>query len=277
MLSSTQQVLAALLLSLAIHVLVALSVWPHMQEVSIKPLIVQGELIAPKIEEPPPPAKPLPPPTKLLPSPQTSAQTKPKSRPVPRKTPVPRPQHKLPTPISKKALNAGVALPLLAEKADTEKARLNDYVVPDVPLLAPGSKLPMASKPAEAPPKQSIPVAEPSSEQDKITSESNNGEDLVDRAVLAAYSQGLWKIASQSGGYPLLALQRDWEGMVKVQVRYTHSGVACQVSVKNSSGHNVLDEQAVEMVKQACAHYALPDALTHKAFSVIVPIEFKLM
>lgn len=293
MLSNARQVLAALLLSLLIHALV-FSAWPQMQAVSIKPLIVQGELIAPKIEEPPQqtkPSHPLQPPARIEPEPTPIPREKPvpqrlvdssvrhskKSMPIRRKTPVPHPQRKEPTPAPKEASDTGVALPLQAEKADTGSVGTNGYVVPAAPPLAPGGKLPMASKPAEIPLKQSTPAFKPSPEQDKTASVSSIGEDQVDQSVLAEYGRRLWEKASQFGGYPELALQRDWEGMVKVQVRYARSGVAYQISVKESSGYKVLDEQALEMVKQACARNALPDALTHKAFSVIVPIEFKLM
>jgi protein TonB len=261
MFSNNKQVLPALLLSLLIHAL-AFSVWPHMQAASIKSM-VHGELIAPVIEEPSPP--------------QPSAKIESESSPVPRKAPVLHPQHNEPTPAPQKAPDARIALPLLAEKADAASVGANDYVVPEAPPLVPGDKLPMASKPAEMPLKQPAPVSEPSSEKGKTASESGDGEDPVDRVVLAEYGKGIWERASKSGSYPSLALQRGWEGVVKVLVRHARSGVAYQISVKESSGYKLLDEKAVEMVKTACAHYELPDTLAHKAFSAVVPIEFKLI
>ncbi|HQR51321.1 MAG TPA: TonB family protein [Methylophilaceae bacterium] len=245
------KVLLALLLSLLLHTLIY-ATWPQLQAVSSMPVLVQGELVAPEIEEPPAPEPP-PPQARPEPIPELPAKAREQKEPAPREKP-----------------DTGIALPLIAEQADD--ASTNDYVVPQAPPLEADDKLPFASKTGTVPLEQYVPSsgagAEPS---------SGNEEDAVDREVLAEYGRILRDRAAQAGGYPPLAAKRGWQGRVKVLVRFSRYGLPRQIEVKESSGHKVLDERALEMVRQACAEAALPEALNRKAFSVVVPVDFKLM
>ena len=49
--------------------------------------------------------------------------------------------------------------------------------------------------------------------------------------------------------YPPMAKRREWEGRVILKVRVLASGSAGEVSVATSSGHDILDESALEAVK----------------------------
>jgi len=49
--------------------------------------------------------------------------------------------------------------------------------------------------------------------------------------------------------YPMTARQRHWEGLVLLRVYITADGHAAQVIVQRSSGHEELDESALEAVK----------------------------
>ena len=49
--------------------------------------------------------------------------------------------------------------------------------------------------------------------------------------------------------YPMVARQRHWEGLVMLRVYITADGHAAQVVVQRSSGHEQLDEAALEAVK----------------------------
>lgn len=257
-LCDTRQALPALLLSLVLHALV-FAVWPHLEVIQSRPVIVTGELVAPPAEASPPPL-PLP-----QPEPLPSVQEVPAPRKAPAEPPVASP---------KPAVDTGVALPLLAEKSDAPGDQENDYVVQEAPPLVPGDQLPFGSKPGETPLEQYTPGAVSSGEGESTG--VNNLEDPVDRNVLAEYGDSLRARASQFGSYPALAQKRGWQGGVKVMVRYARSGEAYQITVKETSGHKVLDEQALKMVKQACQDFPLPPPLVSKAFSVVVPIDFKL-
>ncbi len=50
--------------------------------------------------------------------------------------------------------------------------------------------------------------------------------------------------------YPALAKRRQWEGKVILKVRVLADGKATQVSVATSSGHDLLDEAAIEAVSR---------------------------
>jgi len=53
--------------------------------------------------------------------------------------------------------------------------------------------------------------------------------------------------------YPPAALERGWEGEVKLNIHVLADGDIGEVIVLNSSGHEILDDAAVEMVKNAHA------------------------
>ncbi|CAA7611397.1 putative TonB family protein [Magnetospirillum sp. LM-5] len=50
--------------------------------------------------------------------------------------------------------------------------------------------------------------------------------------------------------YPRIARQRGWQGVVVVRVGIDETGQTCHVAVRDSSGHAVLDEAALETVRQ---------------------------
>lgn len=69
--------------------------------------------------------------------------------------------------------------------------------------------------------------------------------------------------------YPPLARENNWEGGVLVGVVIGANGRA-SVSVKASSGHEVLDRQALEMFRQAARAVPIPPALRGKEFALEV-------
>lgn len=75
--------------------------------------------------------------------------------------------------------------------------------------------------------------------------------------------------------YPVMAMRRGWEGTVTLKVRVSAEGAAEDVAVQGSSGHEVLDGAAVEMVKK-WKFIPAKRGDTPVASSVVVPIIFKL-
>ncbi len=76
--------------------------------------------------------------------------------------------------------------------------------------------------------------------------------------------------------YPPLARERGWEGRVEVALNVSAWQHRPQLSLLRSSGHALLDEQAVSMIEQAAAATALPDSLQGRDFRVLLPIDFSL-
>lgn len=74
--------------------------------------------------------------------------------------------------------------------------------------------------------------------------------------------------------YPRIAQTRQWEGTVILEIRVLASGEAGEVKIVQSSGHEILDESAVEQVK---AWHFIPAHKGDKSVDdwVRVPITFK--
>jgi periplasmic protein TonB len=69
--------------------------------------------------------------------------------------------------------------------------------------------------------------------------------------------------------YPPLARENNWQGDVLVAVLVGPNGRA-SVTLKGSSGYEVLDRQALEMFKQAARAVTVPSALRGKEFALDV-------
>lgn len=75
--------------------------------------------------------------------------------------------------------------------------------------------------------------------------------------------------------YPGIARQRHWEGLVMLRVYVTPDGHCGELSVARSSGHEVLDESAMEAVRR-WQFVSAKRGSTPVASWVTVPIEFNL-
>ncbi|MGR9014944.1 MAG: energy transducer TonB [Gammaproteobacteria bacterium] len=75
--------------------------------------------------------------------------------------------------------------------------------------------------------------------------------------------------------YPGIATSRGWEGSVRLLVKVSAEGDSEQVTVQRSSGHEVLDEAAIEAVER-WKFIPAKRGDTPVSSSVIVPINFVL-
>ncbi len=76
--------------------------------------------------------------------------------------------------------------------------------------------------------------------------------------------------------YPLLARRRGWEGRVRVALMVEPDGGLRDMHVVQSSGYQVLDEAALEDLREVGK---LPEAyawLGGKELAVILPIQYRL-
>jgi protein TonB len=69
--------------------------------------------------------------------------------------------------------------------------------------------------------------------------------------------------------YPPLARENNWQGDVRVDVAVSANGRPT-VTLKGSSGYEVLDRQALEMFTQAARAVPIPPALRGKEFALEV-------
>lgn len=68
--------------------------------------------------------------------------------------------------------------------------------------------------------------------------------------------------------YPPLARENNWEGEVRVRMVIGPSGKIIALTVQSTSGHQVLDRQALEMFRRAQAQVPLPPSLRGKEITL---------
>ena len=90
------------------------------------------------------------------------------------------------------------------------------------------------------------------------------------------YRLNLAREARRFKHFPPLARERGWEGVAVVVVG-TVAGVPLpQVSLSQSSGFELLDQEALMLVAQAVTTAALPDSLRNRTFALTLPIHYRL-
>ena len=90
------------------------------------------------------------------------------------------------------------------------------------------------------------------------------------------YGNTLWSAISKFKKYPRIAQSRGWQGDVSVELTLDSDGKLLSKKIVKSSGHDILDQQALEMVDKALPFPEPPEALRGSGFTVRVPIPFKL-
>nr|WP_259640474.1 energy transducer TonB [Pseudomonas savastanoi] len=163
----------------------------------------------PPAPEPPPPEPPPPPPPPPPPEPEQPVEDPDAVEPPPK--PVEKPKVEKPKPVKK----------VEPVKKPTPPA--------PTPAAAPSPPAPPA--PAPAPPAPPAPAAPPAPVKE------------------SAAVSGLASLGNPPPEYPGLALRRSWEGRVILRIKVLPNGRAGAVEVTKSSGKPVLDEAAVEAVR----------------------------
>lgn len=90
------------------------------------------------------------------------------------------------------------------------------------------------------------------------------------------YGHSLWSAIEKHKQYPRIAQMRGWQGEVIVELLLDGSGKLKSKKILSSSGHDVLDRQALDMVEKAAPFPLPPEVLRGNQFSIKVPVPFKL-
>src|SRR5690606_13903266 len=174
--------------------------------------------------------------------------------------------------------------PVLATEAPTAP---DDYVVPAAP--EPAVAEPEVSEPApvmEAPvPEPQVsaapaapadtPVARtPAAAPAAVVSSTESTEATPDEAW-NGYGQLLYNLVGKHKNYPQIAIRRHWEGEARIHARFM-LGKLVEASIVTSSGHEVLDREALEMVRKAASQLPVGGELARKSFTVTIPVAFQL-
>ena len=96
------------------------------------------------------------------------------------------------------------------------------------------------------------------------------------QADLDGYSNSLWGAISKHKKYPKIAQMRGWQGEVIVELQLDGNGKIKSKKIAQSSGYEVLDKQALEMVEKALPFPIPPETLRSNNFTITVPVPFKL-
>lgn len=89
-----------------------------------------------------------------------------------------------------------------------------------------------------------------------------------DPGALDRYRLQLVTVAARFKRYPRSAIDNNWEGVVVVRMTIGADGRIVALGVKASSGHEVLDRQALEMFRVATPFVQLPPELAGREFEL---------
>ena len=100
--------------------------------------------------------------------------------------------------------------------------------------------------------------------------------DFADPATLGQYRIAIISAARRYKRYPRLAIDNNWEGQAEIRMVIGIDGNIASISIKSRSGFEVLDQQALDMIRKAMPLTPIPPALRGKGFTVDVPVVFSL-
>ena len=188
-----------------------------------------------------------------------AAPPSPQVKPTPPAPPVVQPKPKPPLEKPKKA-------PPRPKKTSVEKKPI--ATSRSTTEAAPAAKT--VTAPSSAPVNPAEPVAAPPRPaQTPVSPVQPKTETFTEANYRANYK------SNPKPAYPRIAKSRGWQGRVLLRVQVTAAGRSASVQVQQSSGHEILDEAAVEAVKN-WTFIPAKRGTTPVASSVTVPIQFKL-
>ena len=87
---------------------------------------------------------------------------------------------------------------------------------------------------------------------------------------LESYSSLLANAIAKYKQYPKIAQMRGWQGTVIADLEIDSKGTVISIKIKKSSTYEVLDNEALEMIRKASPFPAPPESLRGKNFNVLV-------
>lgn len=144
--------------------------------------------------------------------------------------------------------------------AVVEAPRAAEPQPPPPPTSASSTTARVEAAPTPAPPAPASPAA----------------TDSADPGTLGQYRIAIIAAAKRYKRYPRLALDNNWEGQAEIRMVIGPEGSIVSIGIRSRSGYEVLDQQALEMIRKAKPLTPIPPALRGKSFTVDVPVVFSL-
>jgi len=125
----------------------------------------------------------------------------------------------------------------------------------------------------EAAPAEPAPAAPAETGTAPAASAAPPPADAIDADDLARFRMQVIEAAMKFKRYPRAAQENNWVGRVDVRVTFAADGRASIVVVR-SSGHEILDKQALDTITRALV--PVPPALRGRAFALEIPVIYNL-
>jgi protein TonB len=103
---------------------------------------------------------------------------------------------------------------------------------------------------------------------------NKNEEEAAIRRFAAEIARQMGRGVSERD-YPRLARDRRWEGTTHLMLQVHSGGKLDKVTVATSSGYDILDARAIELIKRLKLP-TVPDEIQSSTFVVRIPIKFAL-
>jgi pilus assembly protein CpaC len=88
------------------------------------------------------------------------------------------------------------------------------------------------------------------------------------------YAQALQKKISSAINYPYEAKENGWEGTVKISLRILKDGTLAEATIRQSSGYNTFDQDALNTAKVLAPYPAFSSDMDMDELVVVVPIVY---
>ena len=98
----------------------------------------------------------------------------------------------------------------------------------------------------------------------------------ADAGLLEKYRLALIDVAKRYKRYPIRAMEKGWQGRVEIRLVVGSDGTIKSALIKRSSTYQILDDQALDMVKKSTRAEPIPSALRGREFTLDIPVIFEL-
>ena len=200
--------------------------------------------------------------------PQTLQVVLKSAAPIPMPTEArPAPQPVVPTPAARtRPVDAARTPPILSRPSSTHAAKPAPAARTEAAPATP-APLEAPAEPAPRPPAPALAAAAPP---------PLAADEAPDPAQLERYGRSLSSLLARQQNYPRIAALRGWEGEVQLRVTIARKGNIVATQIVRSSGFEVLDQNAVQLVSSAGPLPRPPEHLQNREIQVIVPVHYKL-
>ena len=182
--------------------------------------------------------------------------------PPPAPAPAAVPKARKPAPQAPVRVVEPVAAPAPVAEPVAERAppRSDPVVLAPQPAPAQPAPAPAPAAPAPAAPAPAAPAPPP----------------VIDPRMRSDYAQRINDEAERHKVYPRVAIDNIWQGEVGLVMAIGSDGRITSLRVTKSSGHRVLDDQALEMFARATPRVRVPAALRGREFELELRAVFRL-